>query len=306
MAFCMYCGSQIPDGGVCFCPKAQADAAARAAAPQVAPPQFQPQQAPQVAPPQFQPQQAPQAAAPQFQPQQAPQAAPPQFRPQQAPQAAPQYGQAPYGQAPYGQAPQYQQAPAGPSMFSVAFGQFATIFTKPAETISNVVSGKVSFEAGMVLGGLYAIVVIISSMLWYLHLAHGGMAVLWGIITALLACGARAGMAAVIAAIGKNTGAMKQAIAASFVASIPSTICWFLSAIFGFLHPVCWIFFFIAGIGLAVAMYAVVAKAICADQNKAVMSTFIVSAVMAIGFLVVGFISLIPIIQVLSMFSGIF
>ena len=250
MAFCKYCGSQIPDGGVCGCPEAQA--AAQAAA----------QVAAQVAP------------APQPVPQAAPQAAP-----QPVVQPAPQYQQAPQGYQPY-QAP----VPAGPNPFGEAFKQFGTFFTKPLALITDAVSGKIPAAAGFILGGLYVLVAWIMLMITCFVMGVGGLSVLWSFIAAIVIGGIRFGIAALISALCKKDGlTFMQSVNACLVASIPCTMCWFLYGTLGLLGGAFKEFFFIAAIAFAFLYYVALIENFVKDKNKAFLFGFIIVGALAIG-----------------------
>ena len=278
MAFCKYCGSQIPDGSICGC--AQAQAARAAAAPQAAPQPQAPQgygQAPQA--PQGYPQ-APQGYG-------------------QAPQAPQGYGQAPqgYGQAPqgYGQAPQgypqgysqgYSQKPAGPSPFGQAFAQFGTFFKRPFGLISDSLDGKIMSGSAFVLGGLYVVIVWIAIMLVDFVKGVGGMSVLWGLLAAIAVAGFRFGIAALIGALGKSSGlTVMKSLTVCLVATIPVTMCWFLYGTLGLIGGAFQEFLFAAAALFAIAYYVAFLFYVLQNKDKALALTFIVAGIIAVGFL---------------------
>ena len=164
--------------------------------PQAAP---QPQQVQQPVPqpiPQYQatvqPQAAPQPQQVQVQPQQMQQ--PVQPMPQQAPSAALQ-------PAPV--------KPAGPNPFGEAFKTFGSYFVNPAGTRDKVLDGKVSIGAGLILGGLYFLVLWISMTL--LLSGNGGHlkflpAFGFGILAAIVFCGLKCGAAGLILLLSKRKG----------------------------------------------------------------------------------------------------
>ena len=262
MAFCKFCGSQIPDGSICGCPQAQA--AAGAVAPQAAP-----APAPAAAP------QAPQPApAPQGYPQ-APQGYP------QAPQGYPQAPQG-YPQAPMGYQP-YPAAPAGPSPFGVAFSQFATFFKSPFGLVKDSIDGKISMAASMILGGLYALIVWLSLMTVGLVKGMGGLFVLWSFLIMIGIVGVRVGIAAILPVFGKSRGlTFNKSFTACFVTTIPSTMCWFLFGSLGLVGYVLQDFFFVAAALFAVVYYVVIITETALTKDKALVASFIVVAAYAL------------------------
>ena len=254
MAFCKYCGSQIPDGGVCGCPQAQAAAAAAS----------QP--------------------APQPVPQAAPQPAP-QVAPQPVPQPASQYQQAPqYQQVPQGYQPYPAPVPAGPNAFGEAFKQFGTFFTKPFALITDAVSGKIPTASGFILGGLYVLVAWIMLMITCFVMGVGGLSILWSLIAAIVIGGVRFGIAALISGLCKKDGlTFMQSVNACLVASIPCTMCWFLYGTLGLLGGALKEFFFIAAIAFAFMYYAALIENYVKDKNKALLFGFIIVGALAIG-----------------------
>ncbi len=288
MAFCKYCGSQIPDGAICGCPQAQAEAA-RAAAPAQAP-QGYPGGAPAQAP-QGYPGGAP-AQAPQGYPGGAPTQAPqgyPGGAPMQAPQGYPGGvpGRAPQGYpgaAPQGYQPYPAPRPAGPNPFGQAFAQFATFFKHPFGIVSDAFDEKIPTPACFVLGGLYAVVIWIFTMISLLVMGVGGLSVLWGLLAAIFAFGFRFAIAAIIGVFGKNDGLnVKKSISICLVSTMPSTICWVLYGTIGLLGSGIRGFFFVAGIVLACAYYFAALFTYLKSKDRALVCSFVVAAIIGIS-----------------------
>ena len=124
-------------------------------------------------------------------------------------QGQPMYqpGQYPNQPMPGMQAPRPPKAPSGPNPFGIAFKTFASYFTNPAETSKGIFEGKIPVAAGLILGGLYLIVLMLSLTLFSFG-AYGRYRFLraWGFgtLAATLIAGVKCGVAALIMVFSKN------------------------------------------------------------------------------------------------------
>ncbi|MCR5829082.1 MAG: hypothetical protein K6F93_01870 [Lachnospiraceae bacterium] len=258
MAFCKYCGSPIPDGGVCGCPQAQAEAAAKAQAAGAA----QPVQGGQ---PVAQPVQGGQPVA---QPAQVQYAQPMQAAP--GTQVAPQ---------------PVMQRNAAPGFFGQAFAQFATLFKSPFSLITDAASEKIPFASGIVLAGLYALVYWIFNMLFMLVDGYGAMSVLWSFLVMILACGLRFGIAALLALFGKEGGLnFKKALNICFVTTLPASVGWFLFGTLGLIASPISGFFGLVTLLVTFAYYAATVAEYVKSKNKALAFIFIIAAALTIAW----------------------
>jgi len=200
MAYCPFCGKQLPPDGVCSCQANKVNNAPAEAVQNAAPQQPVPQQVP--------PQAVPVAPA----------------------------------------------APAGPNPFGEAFKLFGSVFKKPAETSQDVFTGKISVASGMVLGGLYFLVVWISMLL--LLLGEGGhmkflRAFGYGALAALFFCGMRVGAAALISVFAKNKNAgFVKVLAALCVDTIILDCVLIVMSLFQFATVYFAVFFMLIYVGL--------------------------------------------------------
>ncbi|MCR5431064.1 MAG: hypothetical protein K6E95_00745 [Lachnospiraceae bacterium] len=255
MAFCKYCGAQIPEGGVCNCPQAQAEAAGNVSQP-----------APAVQPAPVAPQPAPAA----------PQPAPVGQQPVPAVQPVPMYQP-------------YPGNPAGNGFFGKAFAQFGSFFTKPVSLITDSVEGKIPFEATLVLGGLYAVVVWIMLMIVGFVSGAGPMSIIWSLLAAIVVCGFRVGIAALISVFAKGAGiTFKKSLAVCLTTSIPATICWFLYGTLGLAAGFLSGFFFAAALLISLVYYVMFISTYVKDANKVFLFAIIIAGVLVIANLAMG------------------
>lgn len=245
MAFCKYCGAEIPDGGVCSCPQAQAEAAGNS--PQAPVAEVQPVAAPAVQP-----------AAPAVQP-----AAP-------AVQAVP------------------AAAPAA-NYFGEAFKQFVKLFTKPTSLVKDSIEGKISFEASIVLAGLYGVVVWIMNMITGFVVGAGWESILWSLLATVVICGFRFGTAALFMLFGKKKGlTYKKSLLTCFVTTIPATICWLLYGTFGLIGAGTRSFLFIMTLLIVLVFYAAIIDAYVENKDLALLFTIAIICVLMIGYLLMN------------------
>ena len=228
MAFCKYCGAEVPDGGVCGCAQAQAEAAGNA-----------------------------------VQPAPAQEAQPAASAVQTVPAAVP-----------------------GVNYFGEAFKQFATLFTKPTALVKDSIEGKIPFESSVILGGLYAVVVWIMTMIVGFVEGAGPLSILWSLIATIVICGFRFGVAALLMLFGKNGGlTFKKSLSACMTTTMPATIFWFLYGTLGLIGAGTRNFLFIMTLMIALVFYAAIINAYVENKELALLFTIIIVVVLMIGYL---------------------
>ena len=132
-----------------------------------------------------------------------PQGAPGQPYPPQGMQMQP-------GQPPMQPYPPMPKVPSGPNPFGEAFKAFAAYFKNPSGTSKGIFEGKIPVASGLILGGLYFIVLLLSLTLFGFGVwsrtrflrAFG-----YGSLATTIICGLKCGTAALIMAFSKNKSA---------------------------------------------------------------------------------------------------